>query len=399
MRQNSKQAKRICIVTPEFPPEDWGGLARTVQRVAEHAASMGLEVHVAHLMVEPDHSILLDENRNTEILAGITVHRLTVGRDSMAGRPRQLWDCPHNLTLQMMYQSLEMLHTDEGFDIFHSFFLYPIGYITGLLARRMRTPHLTTLVGNDIKRYIFSPEKAGVCRSGLENADRVVGLSLDLLEMADALVPIMSKSRVIYNSVKIPALAWNSLPHAEKEPYRIGCAGIFKYAKGLPYLIKAIASLNQRRGDVILELVGTLRESERAVFYETLQKTEVGNHVLFKDALSHSDIPQWMMNLDVFALPSVTEGCPNILMEAMATGLPCVATRTGANEALVEDRVSGLLAPWGNSEALAAALETVLAQPELASSMGQAARNRMENFSTNREREEWEQLYREVLEF
>jgi L-malate glycosyltransferase len=396
---NQSHPKTVCIVTPEFPPEEWGGLARTAQRVAEHAAGMGLRVHVAHIIVEPDRCVLLDENRRSENLGGMIVHHLSVGRESLDGRPPQLWDCPHNLTLQMMYQSLELLHASVGFDLFHSFFLYPMGYIAGLLARRMRIPHMATLVGNDIKRYIFSPEKTAVCRSGLENADRVVGLSLDLLEMADALVPIMSKSRVIHNSVKIPSLQWQSPLHPERNDFRIGCAGIFKYAKGLPYLFKAIAALSREGKNVRLELAGTLRESERAVFYEMLQRTGIKNRINLRDAIHSDEILQWMMSLDAFVLPSVTEGCPNILMEAMAAGLPCVATRTGANDVLMEDRVSGLLVPWGNSEALAAALKTILAEPALAESMGQAARKRMESFAAHREREAWEKLYREVLEF
>ena len=59
--------------------------------------------------------------------------------------------------------------------------------MTGMLARRVGVPSVLTVVGNDIKKYIFSPEKVGACRSGLENADRVVALSRDLVEMAHAL--------------------------------------------------------------------------------------------------------------------------------------------------------------------------------------------------------------------
>ena len=51
MNQAKKRRKKVCITTPEFPPAQWGGLARTVERVATHVADMGLEVHVAHLEV------------------------------------------------------------------------------------------------------------------------------------------------------------------------------------------------------------------------------------------------------------------------------------------------------------------------------------------------------------
>lgn len=399
MSRERVEKKKVCLVTPEFPPETWGGLARTARRVAAHAQGMGLEVHVAHFMVRGDRPVLLDENRRTETVGEITIHRLTVGKESLVGGQRELWDCPHTLTLQMMYQSLEMLQARERFDLFHSFFLYPMGYIAGLLARRMRIPHVATLVGNDVKRYIFSPEKVGVCRSGLENAQRVAGLSLDLLEMADGLVPIMNKSRIIYNSVEIPAEPWRPPLHTPRGPGRIGCAGIFKYAKGLPYLFKAVAELLREGKEVVLELVGSLRESEKEVFHALVQRTGIESRLNFRDAVPHREIPRWMMSLDGFVLPSVTEGCPNILMEAMALGLPCVATRTGANEVLIEDGLTGLLVPWGDSQALCVALKKVLTDSALAAAMGRGARIRMEGFSARREREDWESLYREVLEF
>ena len=108
--------QKICITTPEFPPRQWGGLARTVERVARHARDIGFDVHVACFSVDPQNPILLDENRETLQQNGIIVHFLTVAKEQMTDLEREIWDCPHTLTLQMMYQSLEMLHQTENFD-------------------------------------------------------------------------------------------------------------------------------------------------------------------------------------------------------------------------------------------------------------------------------------------
>ncbi|MBM3299349.1 MAG: glycosyltransferase, partial [Deltaproteobacteria bacterium] len=205
----AKSTKRILIATPEFPPQQWGGLARTARNVAGHARDLALDVHVAHLSVDPRPTVLLDENRQSLSIDGVRVHQILVGKERISDSQRDLWDCPHTLTLQMMYQSLEKLHSDVGFDLFHSFFLYPVGYVTAMLARAVSVPNIVTIVGNDIKRYVFSPEKVAVCRSGLENADQVVGLSRDLVNMANALTLIAHKSRVVYNSVEIPEQVWS----------------------------------------------------------------------------------------------------------------------------------------------------------------------------------------------
>jgi glycosyltransferase involved in cell wall biosynthesis len=81
---------------------------------------------------------------------------------------------------------------------------------------------------------------------------------------------------------------------------------------------------------------------------------------------------------DVFALPSLREGMPNALLEAMACGLPCVVSRLpGVTDAVIDDEHSGLLIDPADVKALAAALERVLAEPALAARLGAAARARV----------------------
>jgi L-malate glycosyltransferase len=389
--------KKVCIATPEYPPDQWGGLARTVHRVAGHAKDMGLEVHVAHLSVSPHDIVLLDENCTTATTDGKIVHRISLAKEELSSVDRPLWECPHTLTLQMMYQSLEILHRQEHFDLFLSFFLYPVGYVTGLLARRMRVPSVLTVVGNDVKKYIFSPEKVGLCRSGLDNADRLVALSHELVDMADALTRVAEKSRIIYNSVKVTERPW--IPrNPSLEPFRIGCAGIFKYEKGLPYLFKALSQLRGSRPS-ILELRGSLRQSEERTYRDMVDRTGIQDRVRLLEPLPHDAMPDWLRTLDVFVLPSVSEGCPNVLMESLAVGVPSIGTTTGANPALIQDRESGLLVPWGDSQALAGALLEIMENCRLAETLGASGRARMRGFSIERERHAWESVFKELVEF
>ncbi len=387
---------KTCIVTPEYPPDQWGGLARTVENVSRHVRNMGIEVHVAHFTVTDEPMILLDENRKDELIDGVMVHRLIIGTEDLSGRPSTMWGSPYTRTFKMMYQSLEILHGVESFDLFHSFFLFPVGYIAGLFARKEGRPSIVTIVGNDVKKYIFSLEKVAMCKSGLENADKVVALSQDLLDTADALSPIKGKAQIIYNSVSIPTASW--MPHSVKDnAFHIGSAGIFKYAKGLPYLFKAMTELRKRH-NVTLELTGTIRDSEQKTCEDMIKRTGIRDILTFRPAVSHEKMNDWLLSLDAFVLPSVSEGCPNILMEAMACGLPCVATRVGAVENLMEDGISGFVVPWGSANAIAGALERIIALPDRGLALGTAARERMTNFSLERERREWEQVYRQFDE-
>ena len=105
----------------------------------------------------------------------MAVHQIKAGREFFGGRNRTIWDCPHTYTLRMWHQSLAMLHQQERYDLLCAFFLYPMGYLAVMLARQHGLPAVVGLMGNDIKKYLFSPEKVGMCRAGLEGGgpDRV----------------------------------------------------------------------------------------------------------------------------------------------------------------------------------------------------------------------------------
>lgn len=91
-----------------------------------------------------------------------------------------------------------------------------------------------------------------------------------------------------------------------------------------------------------------------------------------------TDVPAVMRGLHVFALPSLAEGISNTILEAMASGLPVVATQVGGNADLVTEGVSGLLTPAADADALAASLRRLAFEPALAAAMGEAGRARVE---------------------
>jgi len=110
------------------------------------------------------------------------------------------------------------------------------------------------------------------------------------------------------------------------------------------------------------------------------------------------DITQVLAAVNVVVSPSRSESLSNAILEAMAAGRPVVATRVGGNPELVRDRETGLLVTPEDAGALAAALETVLASPDLAREWGQNARRIAQaNFTLDHSRERFEQLYLDLL--
>lgn len=129
--------------------------------------------------------------------------------------------------------------------------------------------------------------------------------------------------------------------------------------KGVGVLIAAFAAVARRRPSSELVVVGdgpmlqALRDRAR--------ESGVEGRVTFRGRLTHSQLPGEMQAAAMLALPSYSEGTPRVVMEAMAAGLPVVATRVGGIPDMVEEGITGFLVPPGDRHALAASIERVLA--------------------------------------
>jgi sugar transferase (PEP-CTERM/EpsH1 system associated) len=110
------------------------------------------------------------------------------------------------------------------------------------------------------------------------------------------------------------------------------------------------------------------------------------------------DVPEILRALDLFVLPSLAEGISNTILEAMASGVPVVATRVGGNAELVDEGTTGHLVPRADPAALASAIDPYLVSPDLRASHGAAARRRADTeFSLDRMVRSYTEVYDRVL--
>jgi glycosyltransferase involved in cell wall biosynthesis len=112
-----------------------------------------------------------------------------------------------------------------------------------------------------------------------------------------------------------------------------------------------------------------------------------------------NDVPQIMQALDVFVLPSQAEGISNTILEAMACGLPVVATDVGGNSELVVDGETGTLVPPGDPSSMADAMARYAQDQALRKAHGQAAQARIaEHFSMQRMLSAYDTVYQQLME-
>lgn len=159
---------------------------------------------------------------------------------------------------------------------------------------------------------------------------------------------------------------------AREDGARILYVGRLSAEKNLATAVAAAAKLGSR-WPVRLTFVGS-----GSLGPELRRLAEAAGVVAeFPGVVDHRDLPDWYRRADVFVLPSFTEGHPKVLLEAMASGLACVASDCTGNRAILTDGDNGLLFDPADAAALAARLERVFADRDLARRLGERARERV----------------------
>jgi glycosyltransferase involved in cell wall biosynthesis len=223
-------------------------------------------------------------------------------------------------------------------------------------------------------------------------ADRMVAINRAIIdELAAAGVP-GERIVVIPNGVETEAAAPKS-DYAAGDPVRVVFVGRLHPQKGLDVLLEAfravLESAPERRWRLSVLGDGPLRARLEA----QAERLGLGGAVEFCGAVG--DVPARLLSSDIFVLPSQAEGMSNALLEAMAHGLPVVATRVSGNVDLIEDGVNGLLVAPGEPAELARALRRLGDDGELRARLGRAARAAIEaGFSMTAVAAEYLRLYR-----
>jgi colanic acid/amylovoran biosynthesis glycosyltransferase len=192
--------------------------------------------------------------------------------------------------------------------------------------------------------------------------------------------PSARRVEVVHCGIDSDRYGWRGLDG--RDPDRVVCVASLMPKKGHAVLVDALALLAERRPGVVLELVGDGPEHDRVL--RRARERGVSGRISLLGARSSEEVRATLAGARAFALPAVRlpsgrmEGIPVALMEAMASGVPVVATRLSGIPELVQDGVTGLLVEPHDPHGLAEALERLLGDDALAAVLARAARARVE---------------------
>jgi glycosyltransferase involved in cell wall biosynthesis len=227
---------------------------------------------------------------------------------------------------------------------------------------------------------IFLPENPAeltapmrlAARAALRGADIVLPVSDDLGQALLALEP-KARIRVVPNVVDERVFAPGALRETNAAPRRLLTAGLLDTErKGVDLLLEALARLPQPDG-IVLDVVG---DGSLRLRYEALaERLGLGDAVTFRGLKPKTQLAALMREADLFVLGSRYENNPCVVLEAMACGLPVVATRVGGLPEVVDDR-SGLLSEPGDPASLAACITEALERQFDRAAIARRARER-----------------------
>ncbi len=309
---------------------------------------------------------------------------------------------PHDLAIT---SSILRVHRDVGLDILHAHYALPHAMSAILArsaaegdARRAAPGVVTTLHGTDITIVGSDPSYAPLTQYLLAASDAATAVSASLARDTArhfCLERMPCSVEVIPNFVDTERFA--PLPESRRDADRPPLAvhvSNFRPVKRVPWLVEAFARATQGSAAQLV-LVGDGPEQPLAC--QTARRLELGKRVRFlgeRDAL-----PELLAPADVFVLSSAEESFGLSALEAMACGVPVVATRVGGVPEVVDDGVSGLLAPAEDQDRFSRVLAELLFDRERARAMGRAARaDVVARFARDPIVARYEELYRRVVE-
>jgi len=355
-------------------------VTRTVVHFVDSDTFGGSEQSLLHLLAGLDRArwrpVLLHHPAAelARLVAGARAAGVLVRAVPRVGDRRGLWRLP------------ALLHAvaAERPDVFHAHLNWPLACKFGLAAAALaRVPAVVATVQLFVDSLVNRNVRAQVRAVSL-GVDRYFAVSEHVRDrLAAGLHLPVRKLRVVYNGIDPGPFGRPADP-----ALRAALAG----SDPARPIVLAVARLSPQKGlDVLVDAAAQVPDAafvvagggpERAVLEARARDRGVAARVTFLGP--REDVPALLAACDVFVLPSLFEGLPLSVLEAMAAERPVVASRIGGTGEAVVDGCTGRLVPPGDPAALAAAIRELLARPDLARRYAAAGRARLEERFTAR---------------
>jgi len=368
---------KICFVTTSFIRSADDHYARFVYEQAKSLRSADPSItvvviapHAAGLAAHEEIDGL--EIRRVKYFWPARLQRLAYQHEGLFETLRSSPLAAVQLPFLLLAMLVRLWSVSKGAQVIHAQWV-PTAAIALVVGRVRGIPVVVSVRGADLNTARKSRPGRMMTRAVIDRVGYVVTVSDEFRELLESEVGCRAPLAALYNGVdldqfcpsdKAARRAQLGLPNDRAVVLFVG--GLIK-RKGVDILLQALAhpSLSARALDVYLAGEGPLRDELK----QLAASIGLSDRVRFVGRIAKDQVHLWMGAADIFVLPSYSEGRPNVVLEAMATGTPVVATAVNGAMELIADGEDGLLFAPGDVSGLAACLDRLLREPELAESL------------------------------
>ena len=380
---------KVLFFNYEYPPLGGGAANATAYILREFSRIPDLEVDLVTSATGAKYEL-------EKIGEKIKIHKLPIGKNEKNLHFQSQKDLL--VYAWKAYFFSQKLIREKRYDLTHSFFTVPCGFVSLLLKRKYKLPYVVSLRGSDVPGYserfsflynFLTP----LIRYVWKKSAAVVSNSKGLKELA---LQTNSKQamEIIYNGIDIDHFC--PKPEARPAGKFIITTGASRVTvrKGISYLIEAMVKVGSHYPETCLKIMGDGDDKENM---EALAKElKMDKNIEFLGRIPREETAPYYQEASVFVLPSLNEGMSNAMLEALASGLPLIATDTGGSQELIKDRENGFIVKMKDSEDIAEKLEKLINNPTLVKSMGEASRKIAEGMSWNNVARSYNELYKAI---
>ena len=268
---------------------------------------------------------------------------------------------PAALARCLRKEASKLIESGWDFDLIDAHYLYPDGVAAVQIAREFGKPAVITARGSDVTQLPDFPGPREKILNAVWRADAIIAVADALKDNLVALGAPAEKIAVLRNGVDL-------------EMFHPGGREAQRRAMGLEGpVIASVGHLIERKGhDLVIDALQDIKDAtlliagdgpERAKLEKRAARNGVDDRVRFMGNVDHEELRSLYAAADVLALASSREGWPNVLLEAMACGTPCVATDAGGSREVVAAAQAGRIVGERSAPAIAAAVKDILASP------------------------------------
>lgn len=354
----------VCMLTDYFLPHLLGGTEKTVYEIGRRIVRRGHRVTVLTLDVN-------GHERHSQV-EGIEIYRIP-GFSVTKFLGAQLTVSPSSLP-----EATRIIAMTQP-DIIHAHNLYfNLTAIAPIIKNLQQLPLVTTLhlpkmvYGKALLDFLIQAYEKTIGQMVVQSSDRLIAVSRSVLTYAIAdLKASGSKTVLIPNGVDTSVYR----PSTKKpESPRITYIGRLVANKGPQYLVRAAPDIVRTHPEVRVQIVG--EGPLKNMLMRQVESRGIEDHVQFLGNVR--DVLPILQETTIFVRPSLTEGMSLAVLEAMACGLPVIASGVEGNAEIIDDQKTGFLVPPANSKSLVEAIVHLLNDRETAHETGRNARRKVE---------------------